>query len=171
MAQLHIFLFIAVLYPVSGAAASLPTALQPLQPNLPASLPPASLANNRQLSAIAQPAFHVSYLHDALLLNGSTAASVTGSLRGAKAGAPATCYGQPCSPSACYPSAVVTARHHVNYVNVTAAVQLSRAYNVSSMNPQHASRCTSCCIMNSIGAPVLSAHKYLPIKGLYSTEV
>ena len=138
MIKLRVVLLTAVLYPIFGSAASLPTALQPLQPNLPASLEPASLADKRQLSAIAQPAFH----------------SVTGTLSGAKPGAPATCYGQPCSPSACYPSALVTARHYVNYVNVTAAVQLSRAYNVSSPKPLYPAGyslcCSGCALLNSI---------------------
>lgn len=52
------------------------------------------------------------------------------SMLGIKPGLPATCYGQPCSASACYPAALVTVKKHVNYVNVTAVVQFSRRYTV-----------------------------------------
>lgn len=51
-------------------------------------------------------------------------------MRGIKPGLPATCYGQPCSASACYPAALVTVKKYVNYVNVTAVVQFSRRYTV-----------------------------------------
>jgi len=54
------------------------------------------------------------------------------SMHGIKKGAPATCYGLPCTASACYPSALVSVKTHVNYVNVTAVVEFSRRYNVSS---------------------------------------
>lgn len=49
---------------------------------------------------------------------------------GIKPGLPATCYGQPCSASSCYPAALVTVKKYVNYINVTATVQFSRRYTV-----------------------------------------
>lgn len=49
---------------------------------------------------------------------------------GIKRGLPATCYGQPCSASSCYPAAFVTVAEYVNYINVTATVQFSRRYTV-----------------------------------------
>ena len=52
-------------------------------------------------------------------------------LNGVKKGLPATCYGQPCNLSACYPTAVVSVKKHVNHVLVTAAVQFTRRYQAS----------------------------------------
>ncbi len=76
---------------------------------------------------------HTNSLQQAEQADVADAASLSSAyytMRGIKPGLPATCYGQPCSASACYPAALVTVKKHVNYVNVTAIVQLSRRYMV-----------------------------------------
>ena len=92
-----------------------------------------SLTAPRSLSAQADPKLQTSALHQPaqpMVLDGSSLSSASYSLHGIKPGQPATCYGQPCSASACYPAALVTVRKFVNYVNVTAYVQFSRRYKV-----------------------------------------
>lgn len=88
--------------------------------------------NSRHLTASSQPTFGISSLHASTLANGTGATSLTGNLTGIKPGLPATCYGQPCSASVCYPAATVSVAQYVNYVNVTATVEFERQYNVSS---------------------------------------
>ncbi|KAA6424676.1 hypothetical protein WJX79_007532 [Trebouxia sp. C0005] len=62
-------------------------------------------------------------------------------MHGIKKGAPATCYGLPCNASACYPSALVSVKTHVNYVNVTAVVEFSRRYNISTCSDLTSGSC------------------------------
>lgn len=95
-----------------------------------------SLTAGRSLSTLADSKLHISALHQPLQPNasgnGASLSSSSYSLHGIKPGQPATCYGQPCSVSACYPAALVTVRQFVNYVNVTAHVQFSRLYKVGN---------------------------------------
>lgn len=90
----------------------------------------------RMLSSEADAKLHTTSLHQTAELgvtNGTSIGSVSYNAHGVKKGLPATCYGQPCNASACYPAAVVSVKTHVNYVQVTAVVEFSRAYVVSSL--------------------------------------
>ena len=91
------------------------------------------LAVSRSFSAQADAKMQTNSLHQDEHLGAVDTASLPSAsynMLGIKPGLPATCYGQPCSASACYPAALVTVRNHVNYVNVTATVQFSRRYTV-----------------------------------------
>ena len=100
---------------------------------LPALVDDLPLTPGRSRSAQADVKLHINSLHQTAQLGVSEGASLSSasySVHGIKPGLPATCYGQPCSASACYPTALVTVKQHVNYVNVTAVVQFSRRYTV-----------------------------------------
>ena len=91
----------------------------------------------RRLTGQTDATLHTNSLHQSAELgevNETSLGSVSYKYRmhGIKKGAPATCYGLPCNASACYPSALVSVKTHVNYVKVTAVVEFSRHYNVSS---------------------------------------
>ena len=91
------------------------------------------LTVSRSLSAQAGAKLHTNSLHQTEQLGTGEAASLSSAsyiMLGIKPGLPATCYGQPCSTSACYPAALVTVKKYVNYVNVTATVQFNRRYTV-----------------------------------------
>lgn len=123
-------LFIVAL--VCGASVSRTAAVQQSQHQRLSATQSVASANSRHLTALPQPAFSINSLHTSPLVNGtSETSSLAGNLTGIKPGLPATCYGQPCSTSACFPAATVAVRQHVNYVNVTAFVELERSYNVS----------------------------------------
>ena len=94
-------------------------------------------SGSRKLSSQTDSKLHISSLHDSAqpdMINETSISSASYTLRGIKPGLPATCYGQPCSASACYPAALVTVSTHVNYVNVTATVEFSRRYKVGYPN-------------------------------------
>lgn len=91
------------------------------------------LAVGRSLSAQTDAKLQTNSLHQNEQLGTVDTASLSSAsynMLGIKPGLPATCYGQPCSASACYPAALVTVKKYVNYVNVTAQVQFSRRYKV-----------------------------------------
>lgn len=125
---------IAVIALVFGGVIRPVAAVQPLQRQLSSTSQADVTPNNRHLTAVTQPAFHISSLHTTTLSNSTAATSATASLTGVKPGLPATCYGQPCSASACYPAATVSVRQYVNYINVTAIVELDRQYNVRTQD-------------------------------------
>ncbi len=86
------------------------------------------------LSGQPDAKLHTNSLHQTAQLgtvDGVSIGSASYSMHGIKQGSPATCYGQPCNASACYPAALVSVKTHVNYVNVTAVVEFSRRYTVS----------------------------------------
>ena len=106
------------------------------------------LTVSRSLSAQADAKLRVNSLHHTEQLGTGNAASLSSAsytMLGIKPGLPATCYGQPCSASACYPAAVVTVKQYVNYVNVTATVQFSRRYTV-----QHSASLSSSCLLQGL---------------------
>lgn len=117
---------------VTTAAAVTPTAaVQQSKSQTPSLTQREAASAGQHLSARSEAAFSISSLHATPLVNGTAIfSSVTGNLTGIKLGLPATCYGQPCSPAACFPAATTSVRQHVNYVNVTATVKLERNYNV-----------------------------------------
>ena len=91
----------------------------------------------RRLTGQTDANLHTASLHQSAELGEVSetslgSASYKYSMYGIKKGAPATCYGLPCTASACYPSALVSVKTHVNYVSVTAVVDFSRHYNVRS---------------------------------------
>ena len=95
------------------------------------------LSGSRKLSSQTDAKLNINSLHDSAqlgMINETSMSSASYSLRGIKPGLPATCYGQPCSASACYPAASVMVSTHVNYVNVTATVEFSRQYKVGYQN-------------------------------------
>lgn len=96
----------------------------------------------RRLTGQTDATLHTNSLHQSADLGEVSKTSLGSvsykySMHGIKKGAPATCYGLPCTASACYPSALVSVKTHVNYVNVTAVVEFSRRYNVSSLSIIH----------------------------------
>ena len=124
---------IAVLALVLCGVTSPVAAVQPSQRQL-VSTSQEGVTPNRHLTAVIQPALHISSLHTTTLSNSTAATSATASLTGVKPGLPATCYGQPCSTSACYPAATASVRQYVNYINVTATMELVRQYNVRTQD-------------------------------------
>ena len=93
-------------------------------------------SNIRRLTGQTDANLHTTSLHQSAKLGEVSDTSLGSisykySMHGIQKGAPATCYGSPCTASACYPSALVSVKTHVNYVNVTAVVEFSRRYNVS----------------------------------------
>ncbi|KAL0041039.1 hypothetical protein WJX77_002957 [Trebouxia sp. C0004] len=100
----------------------------------------------RRLTGQTEANLHTNSLHQSAELGEVSKTSVGSvsykySMHGIKKGAPATCYGLPCTASACYPSALVSVKTHVNYVNVTAVVEFSRRYNISTCNDLTSGSC------------------------------
>lgn len=125
--------FFSLLAPCLVAVAEAHEAIALHGDELPAFVGESPMTASRSLSA-QDTKLHTSALHQTAQSNATDAASLSGSytLRGIKPGLSATCYGQPCSASACYPAALVTVKRFVNYVNVTAIVQFSWRYQVQS---------------------------------------
>ena len=102
---------------------------------LPALHEPEAGIANQQLSGQPDAQLHIASLHQTAQLgevNGTKVnSSVSYNLSGVKSGLPAVCYGQLCNASACYPSATISVKRHVNYVKVTALVEFSRRHIVS----------------------------------------
>ena len=121
---------VAVLALTIGGATNAAAAVQLLQPQHVSSNQTDVTSRSRHLTAASQSALRISSLHDTVSGNSTAARSATGNLTGIKPGLPATCYGQPCSASACYPAATMSVQQYVNYINVTATLELDRQYNV-----------------------------------------